>query len=67
MKPVKTEFVYIKPKSTNSKLMFELDLKKLHPCKVVEKQSDKVLVKSIAGDYYFWIDRKKDPNWELIK
>ena len=64
---MKSEFVYIKPKTPDSKLVFEIDLKELHSCKVIKKETDKILVKSIAGEYYFWIDRKQDPNWNLIK
>jgi hypothetical protein len=63
----KSEFVYIEPKNTDSRLTFEIDFKGLHSCKVMEKHSDKILVKSIAGDYYFWINKEKDPNWSLIK
>ena len=62
---VKSEFIYIKPKSTKSKLMFDIDLKQLHSCKVLKKESDKILVKSIAGEYYFWINKKNDSDWEV--
>lgn len=64
---IKTEFVYIEPKNTNSKLTFEIDFKGLHSCKVLERTSNKLFVKSIAGEYYFWIDKDQDPNWSLIK
>ena len=63
----KSEFVYIEPKNTDSRLTFEIDFKGLHSCKVMEKHSDKILVKSIAGDYYFWIMNDQDANWSLIK
>jgi hypothetical protein len=64
---VKSEFVYIKPKSPDSNLVFEMDFKQLHSCKVIRKDADRFYVKSIAGDYYFWVNKIQDPNWELIK
>lgn len=64
---MKSEFIYITPKTSDAKVFFELDLKELHSCKVLEKTSNKLLVKSIAGEYYFWIDREQDKNWELVK
>lgn len=63
----KSEFVYIEPKNTDSKLTFEIDFKGLHSCVVMEKQPDKILVKSIAGEYYFWINNNDDINWTLVK
>lgn len=64
---MKSEFIYISPKSLDAKVFFELDLKELHSCKVLEKTDNKLLVKSIAGEYYFWIDKEQDKNWELVK
>ena len=64
---MKSQFIYIQPKSTDSKLMFDIDLKQLHSCKVIENLPNKLLVKSIAGDYYFWISKESDDNWDIIK
>lgn len=61
------QFVYVKPKNSEAKLMFDLDMRGLHSCKILQKNGSDMLVKSIAGDYYFQIDTDNDKNWELLK
>lgn len=61
------QFVYVKPKNTEAKLMFDLDMRGLHSCKILQRNGTDMLVKSIAGDYYFQIDTDNDKNWELLK
>ncbi len=62
----KSEFICIEPKTEDSKFMFETTFKNLHSCKVIKKLDHSMYVKSIAGDFYFWI-HKDDKNWNLIK
>lgn len=47
--------------------MFDLDMRGLHSCKIIQRDDTNMLVKSIAGDYYFKIDTANDKNWTLIK
>ena len=61
------QFVYVKPKNSEAKLMFDLDMRGLHSCKIIQRDDTNMLVKSIAGDYYFKIDTDNDKNWTLIK
>ena len=61
------QFVYVKPKNSAAKLMFDLDMRGLHSCKILERNDTNMLVKSIAGDYYFNIDTDNDQNWALLK
>lgn len=63
----KTEFVCIQPKSSKSKDIFECIFNSLHSCKVLQRENKKLYVKSIAGDYYFWMDEKNDDHWEIVK
>ncbi len=63
----KTEFITIKPKTEEAKVFFDVSLRQLHSCKVLEKQNNKVLLNSIAGNYKFWMDLEGDKNWEIIK
>lgn len=61
-----SKFICIKPKSKTSEIIFEEDLRKLHTCKVLQQKENKMMVKSIAGDYYFWIDKTNDNHWTII-
>ena len=63
----KTEFVTIKPKTEEAKMFFDIYLRQLHSCKVIERHADKVLLNSIAGNYKFWMSLEGDKNWEIIK
>lgn len=62
----KTEFVCIQPKNEKAKDIFNVFFKQLHSCQVLKKVDNNKYVKSIAGDYYFWI-YENDKNWNLIK
>ena len=63
----KTEFLTIKPKTEEAKDFFETYMRELHSCKVLERESNRVLLNSIAGDYKFWMNIEGDKNWEVIK
>lgn len=63
----KNKFMYIQPKTSMAKEVFDLNFRGLHSCNVVKTKDSQVLLKSIAGEFYFWIDPKKDENWEVIK
>ena len=63
----KTEFLTIKPKTEEAKDFFEIYMRELHSCKVLERKDNKVLLNSIAGDYVFWMNIEGDKNWEVIR
>jgi hypothetical protein len=63
----KSEFICIQPKNEKSKDIFTDYFKKLHSCKIIQKNGDKVYLKSIAGEYYFWVNKDNDEYWEIVK
>lgn len=64
---MKTQFLCIKPKTEEAKMFFDVSLRQLHSCKVIERKNNQVLLNSIAGDYKFWMNIEGDKNWEIIK
>jgi hypothetical protein len=64
---MKNEFVTIKPKTEEAEEYFEFFMRRLHSCRVIRRQNNKVLLNSIAGEYVFWMNEKEDRNWEVIK
>jgi hypothetical protein len=63
----KSEFITVKPKTEEAKMFFDVWMRQLHSCKVLERQTNKVLLNSIAGDYKFWMNIEGDKNWEVIR
>jgi hypothetical protein len=61
----KVKHLYITPKNIYSRIIFEEDLRKLHSCKILKKESNKTLVQSIAGEHYFWVEDKDDEFWTV--
>jgi hypothetical protein len=61
------QFIYVKPKNSEAKEVFQYDMRGLHSCKILQRNGTDMLVKSIAGDFYFQIDTDNDKNWELLK
>ena len=43
---IKTEFICVKPKSTEAEYRFEHDMYKLHSCRVVNRENGKVSLKA---------------------
>lgn len=64
---MKTEFVYVRPKTMKSRDAFDNLMRQLHSCKILERRNGKALVKSITGNYEFWLNEEGDREWELIK
>ncbi len=63
----KSEFICIQPKNQKSQDIFTDYFKSLHSCKVLQKNGDKVYLKSIAGEYYFWVNKDNDEHWSIVK
>ena len=62
----KTQFICIQPKNQEAQEIFNKFFKQLHSCKVLKEKETSKYVKSIAGDYYFWI-HQDDKNWNIVK
>lgn len=63
---MKSKFIYIQPKNTESEKIFNTSFKQLHSCKVLKEKESSKYVKSIAGEYYFWV-HENDKNWSVVK
>lgn len=64
---MKSKIIYIRPKSNFATEFFELGMKKIHSCKVLKEESNRILVTPINQKCMFWIEGKNDVNWEVIK
>ncbi len=64
---MKTEFVCVKPRSTEAQDYFVHDMDSLHSCSVAEREDDRLHLKSISGRYFFWMREGGDEHWEVIK
>jgi len=65
--PMKTEFLFVKPKSRKAKNRFANEMDLLHSCRVENRQDGKVFLSSISGRYFFWMNEEIDDHWEVIK
>ena len=63
----KSKFITISPKNEVSTDFFNVYLKKLHSCKVLREEHNQFKVKSIAGNYVFWVNKTQDNNWKIVK
>lgn len=63
----KSQFITIQPKTKEAKEFFNVSMKQLHSCKVLDKNGDNVFLSPISSNYKFWIDLKEDKNWEVIR
>ena len=65
---MKTEFVYVIPKSSNAKEVFQYDMDRLHSCRVKDRKDGMMKLSSISGRYEFWMnENNEDKNWRMIK
>ena len=65
--PMKTEFLFVKPKSRKAKNRFANEMDLLHSCRVEKREGNKVFLASISGKYFFWMNESSDDHWEVIK
>ena len=63
----KTEFICVKPKSTNAINIFETSMRKLHSCRVKWRRDGQVGLESITDLYSFTMFEYSDDHWEVIK
>ena len=63
----KSEFLYVKPRTSKAKNRFANEMNGLHSCRIEKRQGGKVFLASISGKYFFWINELSDDHWEVIK
>jgi hypothetical protein len=65
---MKTEFVYVAPKTSDAKEVFVNDMDRLHSCRVAGRKDRMMKLESISGRFIFWInENNEDKNWRMIK
>ena len=63
---IKTEFICVKPRSTEASDRFENKMDRLHSCKVEKREYGRVYLSSISGRYMFTMFEGGDDHWEII-
>ena len=63
---IKTEFICVKPRSSEASERFENKMDRLHSCKVEKREYGKVYLSSISGRYLFTMSEGGDDHWEII-
>ena len=64
---MKSEFLYVKPRSLEATNRFVNKMDRLHSCKVDNRQDGRVFLSSISGRYLFSMMESDDKDWEIIK
>ena len=64
---MKTEFVCVKPRSSDAEDRFINMMDKLHSCRVMKRQNGRVYLSSITNRYTFEMFEGADDHWEIIK
>jgi hypothetical protein len=64
---MKTEFVYVAPKTSDAKEVFVNDMDRLHSCKIKERKDGMMKLESISGRFVFWMNENdEDRNWKSL-
>jgi hypothetical protein len=64
---MKTEFVYVAPKTSDAKEVFVNDMDRLHSCKIKERKDGMMKLESISGRFIFWMNENdEDRNWKCL-
>ena len=64
---MKSEFVYVSPKSSDAKDIFVYDMDRLHTCRIKERKDGMMKLESISGRYIFWMNENdEDRNWKSL-
>ena len=64
---MKSEFLYVKPRSSEAADRFVNRMDRLHSCKVDKREDGRVFLSSISGRYLFSLMESDDNDWEIIK
>jgi len=63
----KKKFINVQPKSKKAVNRFKNIMDSLHAMEVEQETETQLFVVSINRKYCFWMDKKNDPHWEVIK
>jgi hypothetical protein len=64
---MKTEFVYVAPKSSDAKEVFVNDMDRLHSCRIKKRKDGMMKLESISGRFVFWMNENdEDRNWKCL-
>ena len=64
---MKSEFLYVRPRSSEATNRFVNKMDRLHSCIVDNREDGRVFLSSISGRYLFSIMESDDKDWEIIK
>ena len=64
---MKSEFLYLKPKSKEANSRFVNKMDRLHSCRIDKREDGRVFLSSISGRYLFSIMESDDKDWEISK
>ena len=64
---MKSEFLYVKPRSSEATNRFVNQMDRLHSCRVDNRVNGRVFLSSISGRYLFSMMESDDNDWEIIK
>ncbi len=64
---MKSEFLYVKPRSSEASNRFVNKMDRLHSCRVDNRVNGRVFLSSISGRYLFSMMESDDKDWEIIK
>ena len=64
---MKSEFLYVKPRSSEATNRFVNQMDRLHSCRVDNRVNGRVFLSSISGRYLFSMMESDDKDWEIIK
>jgi hypothetical protein len=59
--------VNVEPVSNKAKNRFANMMDNLHGCYVDNETETQLFLSSINKRYFFWIEKKNDSNWKIIK
>lgn len=64
---MKTKFVCVSPISKEAKFKFNSEMLQFHSCRIKQEDDFRYYLESLNKSYYFWVDKKSDPNWRIEK
>jgi hypothetical protein len=64
---MKSELIYVSPKSSDAKDIFVYDMDRLHTCRIKTRKDGMMKLESISGRYEFWMNENdEDRNWKTL-
>jgi hypothetical protein len=64
---MKSEFVYVAPKTSDAKEVFVNDMDRLHTCRIKKRKDGMMKLESISGRFVFWMNENdEDRNWKSL-